>query len=370
LGIYCSPIFTDRGTVGAVGAQRAAPFVCPETFNYEKNMSENKKPVLLSGIQPTGKLHIGHYLGAIKNWFSLQDTHQCLFMLVDLHAITIRQDPNEFKKNCYNLLALYLALGLDPQKSLIFLQSHVSQHSQLAWILNCYTYMGELSRMTQFKDKSKQHEQNINVGLFSYPTLMAADILLYDTNLVPVGADQKQHIEITRDIAMRFNNIYGNIFTIPKPYIPELGARVMSLQDPNKKMSKSDSLDENLINLLDTPEKIAKKIKRAVTDSGSEVRFDLAEKPGVANLLTIFSLVTGKTISDLEKDYVGSGYGKFKNDLAEAVNAFLAPIQLRFREIRADESQLQTILHANATKAKVLAAKTLKKVSEVLGFID
>lgn len=332
-------------------------------------MKKNKS-IIFSGIQPSGNLNIGGYIGAIKNWVKLQGEHECLFSLVDLHTITVRQDPNLLRQRMYDFLALYIACGLDPKKSIIFCQSHVPAHAQLAWILDCYTYMGELGRMTQFKDKSKRHTENINVGLFSYPVLMAADILLYQTNLVPVGVDQKQHIELARDIATRFNGLYGEIFTIPEPYIAPAnhGGKIMSLQEPTKKMSKSDINDNNTINLLDTDDIIIKKMQRAVTDSGNNIHFH-EFKPGISNLLCIYSNVTSKTIEQLEKEYSGKGYGVFKNDLAQSLIEFLRPIQKKYAELRQDQAAMDAILESGAKRAKVLAQKTLKKVHEVIGFV-
>jgi len=329
------------------------------------------KPILFSGIQPSGELHIGNYIGAIKNWVKLQAEYDCLFSLVDLHAITVRQDPGVLRRNCYDSLALYIACGLDPEKNAIFCQSHVAQHAELAWVLNCYTHMGELNRMTQFKDKAQKHATNINVGLFAYPVLMAADILLYNAKLVPVGADQKQHLELTRDIAIRFNNIYGEeIFTVPDPYIPglETGGRIMGLQEPDKKMSSSDPNSSNFLALLDPPEIISKKFKRAVTDSGKEVRFH-ESKPGVSNLLTIYSAITDKPVAQLEQQYQDAGYGKFKGDLAETVIEFLQPIQKRFQELRSDEPVLNAILKRGADDARERAQPMLDKVHEALGFL-
>lgn len=327
-----------------------------------------KNNVLFSGIQPSGILHIGTYLGALRNWVDLQKQYDSLFSIVDLHSITVRQDPKELKKKCYDVLALYLACGIDAEANLIFCQSHVPQHCQLAWVLNCFTYMGELSRMTQFKDKSKK-DVNVGVGLFDYPVLMAADILLYGTRLVPVGSDQKQHVELTRDLAIRFNNLYGDIFTIPEVYTLSLGARVMALQDPTKKMSKSDSNDNNNIYLLDEPETILKKIQSAVTDSGKEVRFD-ESKPGIANLLTIYAASSNKSISELEKEYEGVGYGKFKRDLAEVLISFLEPLKKRYHLLRADETALNKVLQSGALRAQERAEVILKKVYEAIGFIN
>jgi tryptophanyl-tRNA synthetase len=332
------------------------------------NMKNNSKPVLFSGIQPSGVLHLGTYLGALKNWVNLQNQYDSLFSIVDLHSITVRQDPKELKKNCYDVLALYLACGIDDKTNLIFCQSHVPEHCQLAWVLNCFTYMGELSRMTQFKDKSKK-ETNVGVGLFDYPVLMAADILLYGTRLVPVGSDQKQHVELTRDLALRFNNIYGNIFAIPEVYTLPLGARVMALQDPTKKMSKSDSNANNNINLLDEPDMILKKIQSAVTDSGKEVRFE-ESKPGISNLLTIYAASSGKSVAELEKEYEGAGYGKFKRDLAEVLISFLEPLQKRYHALRGDEKTLDEVLKSGAERAEAKAQIMLKKVYDAVGFVQ
>lgn len=331
----------------------------------------SKKKVLFSGIQPSGKLHLGAYVGAIKNWLKLQQEYDCLFSIVDLHTITVKQDPELLRQRCYEFLALYLACGLDPKKNIIFVQSHVAAHAQLTWVLNCIAGMGELGRMTQFKDKSQKFASNINVGLFDYPVLQAADILLYKTNIVPVGADQKQHIELCRDIAIRFNNTYGEVFTIPEPYIPkaEAGARIMSLQEPEKKMSKSDANENSIIGLLDDPKVIIKKFKRAVTDSDSEVRF-ADDKPGVSNLLTIYSVITDKPIAAIESEYQDMGYGKFKSDLGEVMVEFLQPIQARYQELRSDEPMLNAILFDGAERARDLAEPMLNRVHEALGFIS
>jgi tryptophanyl-tRNA synthetase len=328
-----------------------------------------KKPVLLSGIQPSGNLTIGNYIGALKNWVNLQTKYDCLFSLVDLHAITVRQEPKEFYQHCYDALAMYLAVGLDPEKNTVFLQSHVPAHSQLAWILNCHAYIGELNRMTQFKDKSKKNESNINVGLFTYPILMAADILLYQTKLVPVGADQKQHVEIARDLALRFNNIYGEVFTVPEVYHPPLGARIMSLQDPAKKMSKSDDNSNATIFLFDSPDVIANKLKRAVTDSGKDISFDVKSKPGVANLLTILAVTTGKPIEKLVVEMQGQGYGKLKSAVADSLIEILQPVQERYKKLRTDQSYLDSVLKNCAQRAIKLSQPTLKKVYEAVGFV-
>lgn len=329
------------------------------------------KPIVLSGCQPSGQLSIGNYIGALRQWVAMQDTHACRFMLVDLHAITVRQDPQQLRTATLDGLALYLACGLDPQRSVVFVQSHVPEHAQLAWVLNCYTQMGELNRMTQFKDKSERHASNINAGLFSYPALMAADILLYQANQVPVGNDQKQHLELSRDIAIRFNNLYGDVFQVPDPFIPEVGARVMSLQEPTKKMSKSDENPNNFIGLLEDPKKITKKIKRAVTDSDEQARiyFDPEEKPGVSNLLSILSCATGRPIADLVPEYEGKMYGHLKGDVAEAVVTMLEPIQRDYQELRNDRVLLDGIMKQGAEQASSLAAKTLARVYDVIGLV-
>jgi tryptophanyl-tRNA synthetase len=333
----------------------------------------NNRPTVLSGIQPSGRLTLGNYLGAIKNWLPLSATHDCYYMLVDLHAITVRQDPAVLRERCYEFLALYIACGLDPKNNVLFVQSHVAAHARLSWVLNCYTQFGELSRMTQFKDKSAKHVDNINAGLFGYPVLMAADILLYDATHVPVGDDQKQHLELTRDIAQRFNNIYGapkhEIFVVPEPMIPPVGARIMGLQDPTAKMSKSDDAETNALYLLDPPDTITRKIKRAVTDVGAEVRFDIAEKPGVSNLLSILAATTGESITALEERFAGSQYGAFKAAVAEAVVECLKPVQARYQELREDRDGLLAVLRDGAARAAVRADTTLKRVHEALGFI-
>lgn len=330
-----------------------------------------QKPIVFSGAQPSGELTIGNYMGALRQWVQMQDDYDCIYCIVDQHAITVRQDPTELRKRTLDTLALYLACGIDPEKSIIFVQSHVPQHAQLGWALNCYTYFGELSRMTQFKDKSARHAENINAGLFDYPVLMAADILLYQTNQVPVGIDQKQHLELSRDIAQRFNAIYGDIFTVPDPFIPKGGARVMALQDPAKKMSKSDDNRNNVIALLEDPKAAAKKIKRAVTDSEEppRVAYDLENKAGVSNLLDILAGVTGKTIPELEAEFEGKMYGHLKGAVAEAVSDMLTNIQERFNTFRNDEALLNKIMKEGADKAKARAQTTLDKVYEAIGFI-
>ncbi|MAN43952.1 MAG: tryptophan--tRNA ligase [Alteromonas sp.] len=331
----------------------------------------SNKPVVLSGCQPSGQLTLGNYMGALKQWASMQDDYDCLYMIVDLHAITVRQDPKQLAEACLDGLSLYLACGIDPQKSTLFLQSHVPEHAQLSWVLNCYAQMGELNRMTQFKDKSAKNENNINVGLYSYPVLQAADILLYQADKVPVGEDQKQHLELTRDIATRVNNLYGDVFRLPDPYIPDFGARIMSLQEPEKKMSKSDNNPNNFIGLLEDPKKLAKKIKRAVTDSDEQanIYFNPTEKPGVSNLLTLLSLATGKSIKELEPEYTDKMYGHLKGDVADAVVALLEPIQARYAEIRADRAYLDDVMRQGADKASARAAETLAKVYKAVGFI-
>lgn len=330
---------------------------------------DTRKPVLLSGIQPSGNLTIGHYLGALRNWVLLQRNYDCLFVLVDLHAITVRQEPAKLRRRCLDFLALYLACGIDPEESTIFVQSHVPQHAELAWVLNCFTYMGELNRMTQFKDKSRKHEDNINAGLFSYPVLMAADILLYQTNLVPVGADQKQHLELTRDLAERFNNAYSETFAVPEPYIPPVGARIMSLQDPTNKMSKSDENDKNYIALLDPLDVAASKIKRAVTDSGTTVEYD-ESRPGISNLVTIYSSLTNDSFDAIRDRYAGKGYAEFKADLAEIVVEWLRGLQDKYNAIIHDKAYLEGLLNKGAEHARARANRTLKKVYRKVGFIQ
>ena len=336
------------------------------------NISENKperKKVIFSGIQPTsGAFTLGNYLGAVKNWGLLQDEYNCTYCIVNQHAITVRQDPKELKNNTLSAYALMLACGIDPKKSIAFIQSHVSTHAELAWVLNCYTQFGELSRMTQFKDKSAKHADNINAGLFTYPSLMAADILLYQTDLVPVGLDQKQHLELSRDIAVRFNGLYGNTFRIPDAYIPKTSAKIMSLADPTKKMSKSDENVKATVFLLDSKDSIIKKFKSAVTDSEMEVVYREG-KDGINNLLTIYSVVTGKTIAEAEAEFSGKGYGDFKLAVGEAVADHLKPVRERFAELRSDKGQLESFYHAGADKALYTSQKTLSKVYKKIGLI-
>ncbi|WP_042861348.1 tryptophan--tRNA ligase [Dickeya sp. NCPPB 3274] len=329
------------------------------------------KPIVFSGAQPSGELTIGNYMGALRQWVNMQDDFDCVYCIVDQHAITVRQDPQQLRKATLDTLALYLACGIDPQKSTIFVQSHVPEHAQLGWLLNCYTYFGELSRMTQFKDKSARYEENINAGLFDYPVLMAADILLYQTNQVPVGEDQKQHLELSRDIAQRFNTIYGETFRIPEPFIPKSGARVMSLLEPTRKMSKSDDNRNNVIGLLEDPKSVVKKIKRAVTDSDEPpvVRYDLQNKAGVSNLLDILSGVTGKSIPELEQEFDGQMYGHLKGAVADAVSGMLIELQERYHRFRDDEAFLQQVMRDGAQKASARAQETLRKVYDVVGFV-
>lgn len=328
---------------------------------------DNKKTVF-SAIQPSGEITLGNYIGALKNLVNLQDDYKCIYALADLHAITVRQDPELLKKRTLELYAIFLACGIDPKKSLFFIQSHVYTHSELAWLLNCYTQYGELSRMTQFKDKSQKHADNINVGLFCYPTLMAADILLYGADLVPVGEDQKQHVELTRNIAQRFNGIYGDVLKMPEPMIPKIGARIMSLQDPTKKMSKSDENKNGCILLSDSPDDIVKKLKKAVTDSYSEVKFR-GEHTGIDNLISIYSVITGKSVIEIEDEFAGKGYGDFKKCVAEAVIQELTPIQKKAKEYLEDKSYLEKCYKDAAREALEISAKNLNIIKEKIGFI-
>ncbi len=329
--------------------------------------NQERKPVIFSGIQPSGMLTLGNYIGALNRFSKLQDDYDCIYCVVDEHAITVRQNPADLRRRCLELAALYIASGIDPEKSIIYCQSHVSAHAELGWILNCFTYMGELNRMTQFKEKSAKHADNINAGLFTYPVLMAADILLYQTNYVPVGADQKQHLELCRDIAQRFNGVYGDVFAIPEPLIGKAGARVMSLQEPEKKMSKSD-LGEGSVFLLDDPDTIRRKIKRAVTDSETEIRFDPENKPGVSNLLNIISAQTGESVDSICVELNGQGYGALKNRAADVTIASLEPLQAEFKRIIADKEYLLKVLNTNSERAAYLASKTLRKVQKKVGF--
>ena len=329
----------------------------------------NGKKVLFSGMQATGSLTLGNYLGALKNWVTLSDEYECFYSVVDLHSITVRQDPATLRKRARALLTLYIAAGIDPEKNCIYYQSHVSGHAELSWILNCFTYMGELNRMTQFKDKSAKHADNINAGLFTYPVLMAADILLYQADVVPVGVDQMQHLEITRDIAERFNNIYGDVFTVPEAYIGKVGAKIMSLQDPLKKMSKTDENPNASIYLMDDPDTVMRKCKRAVTDSEAQILYR-DEQPGIKNLIDIYSACTGRTPQEVVKEFDGRGYGEFKMAVGEAVVSILKPLQSRHAELSKDKSYIDGIIKANAEKAGYVAAKTLRKVQRKVGFPD
>ena len=327
-----------------------------------------QKKRVLSCIQPSGMLTLGNYLGALKNWLAMQDEFDCTYAVADLHAITVRQDPAKLRTQIYSTCALLLALGLDPQKSTLFVQSHVAEHTALSWLLSCNTQFGEMSRMTQFKDKSAKHADNVNVGLFSYPVLMAADILLYHPDFVPVGADQKQHLEIARDIATRFNHIYGDVFTIPEPYIPKTGARVMSLQDPTKKMSKSDENLNSWVAILDDRDTIIRKFKRAVTDSEACVRLS-EDKPGVSNLINIYSAVTAKTAAEIEREFEGKGYGDFKLAVGETVADELAPIKSRYEDIIKDKDELVRIFREGDERAERVARKTYFKAMKKVGFV-
>lgn len=327
----------------------------------------NDKKVLFSGMQATGNLTLGNYLGALKNWVTLSDEYECFYSVVDMHSITVRQDPATLRKRARALLTLYIAAGLDPEKNCIYYQSHVSGHAELAWILNCFTYMGELNRMTQFKDKSAKHADNINAGLFTYPVLMAADILLYQADVVPVGIDQMQHLELTRDIATRFNNIYGDVFTIPDAYIGKVGAKIMSLQDPAKKMSKSDENPNGSIYLMDDTDTIMRKCKRAVTDSEACVAYR-DEQPGVKNLIDIYSACTGKTPAEVVREFEGRGYGDFKMAVGESVISVLKPLQDRVKELEKDKSYIDSVIKNNSEKAQYFANKTLRKVQKKVGF--
>lgn len=332
-------------------------------------MENEAKKRIFSGIKPTGELHLGSYLGALKNWVALQDEYNCLYCIVDMHAITIRQDPPTLRKRSLNLLAQYIACGLDPDKNIMFVQSHVPAHAELAWVLNCFTMIGELNRMTQFKDKSKKNKDNINAGLYDYPVLMASDILLYQADLVPVGDDQKQHVELCRDIAGRFNGVYGDVFTIPEPFIPKVGARIMSLSDPGSKMSKSEEDPTGTIDLLDTPEVILSKFKKAITDSETCVKYDPKNKKGVSNLMSIYSAATGRTFKEIEAEFEGKGYGVFKPAVGEAVVELLRPIREMAAQLLSDKAYLESIYKDGAQKASALAARTLTKVYKKVGFV-
>lgn len=325
------------------------------------------KKVLFSGMQATGNLTLGNYLGALKNWVTLSDEYECFYSVVDMHSITVRQDPAVLRKRARALLTLYIAAGLDPEKNCIYYQSHISGHAELAWILDCFTYMGELNRMTQFKDKAAKHADNINAGLFTYPVLMAADILLYQADVVPVGIDQMQHLELTRDIAQRFNGIYGDVFTIPEAYIGKVGAKIMSLQDPSKKMSKSDENPNGSIYLMDDPDTIMRKFKRAVTDSEGQILYR-DEQPGIKNLINIYCACTGKAPDEVVREFDGKGYAEFKPAVGEAVVAVLKPLQDRVAELSKDKAYIDSVIKNNAEKAQYFANKTLRKVQKKIGF--
>ena len=327
----------------------------------------NDKKVLYSGMQATGNLTLGNYLGALKNWVTLSDEYECFYGVVDMHSITVRQDPATLRKRARALLTLYIAAGLDPEKNCIYYQSHVSGHAELAWILNCFTYMGELNRMTQFKDKSAKHADNINAGLFTYPVLMAADILLYQADVVPVGIDQMQHLELTRDLAQRFNNIYGDVFTVPEAYIGKVGAKIMSLQDPTKKMSKSDENPNASIYLMDDPDTIMRKFKRAVTDSEAQILYR-DEQPGIKNLIDIYCACTGKTPDEVVKEFDGQGYGVFKPAVGEAVVSVLKPLQDEVARLSKEKAYIDGIIKKKKKKAQYFANKTLRKVQKKVGF--
>ena len=327
------------------------------------------KKVVFSGVQPSGVLTIGNYLGAIRNFSEFSDEYHCYYCVVDEHAITVRQVPADLRKRTYETLALYIACGLDPEKNTLFVQSHVSAHAELGWIIDCHTMFGELSRMTQFKDKSAKNADNINAGLFTYPSLMVADILLYQTELVPVGVDQKQHLELTRDVAARFNQIYGDTFVVPEPYIPKTTAKIMSLADPTKKMSKSDDNENATVRILDPKDVIIRKFKRAVTDSGSEVRYS-DDKPGVSNLMSIYGAFTGKTMDEIEKEFDGRGYGDFKLAVGEACADALAPVQAEFNRLAADKAYLESVMIKGADDAAYAASRTMSKVRRKIGFTD
>ena len=331
---------------------------------------EKERKVLYSGMQATGKLTIGNYIGALKNWVNLHEEYDCFFGVMDLHSLTVRQNPTEFRQNARRIYTQYVAAGLDPKKNCIYFQSHVPAHAELGWVLDCFTYMGELNRMTQFKDKSAKHADNINAGLFTYPALMAADILLYQTDLVPIGADQKQHLEICRDVAERFNNIYGDVFTIPEGYFPKTGARIMSLAEPTKKMSKSDENVNATIYLVDDKDTIIRKFKKAVTDSDAEVRYDTANKPGVSNLMEIYGVVTGKTMDEIAAEFEGKGYGDFKLAVGESVADMLEPFHQRCAELEKDKTFIDECIKENAEKASYFANKTLRKVHKKLGLTE
>ncbi|MBC8571026.1 tryptophan--tRNA ligase [Zongyangia hominis] len=339
-----------------------------ETIQPVQENKPARKKVIFSGIQPTGVMTLGNYLGAIKNWVTLQEEYHCVYSIVNMHAITVRQDPQKLRQNTLEAYALILACGIDPEKSIAFIQSHVKTHAELTWVLNCFTQFGELSRMTQFKDKSARYADNINAGLFDYPVLMAADILLYQADLVPVGIDQKQHLELSRDIAQRFNGVYGNVFTVPDAYIPKAGAKIMSLSEPTKKMSKSDSNPNAFISILDKPEQIIKKFKRAVTDSEMEVAYREG-KDGINNLMTIYSVVTGKSFDEIQNEFAGKGYGDFKVAVGEAVAEHLRPVREKFDALIKDKAYLEECYAKGAERALAISQRTLDKVYKKVGFL-
>lgn len=333
-----------------------------------KRPGKDGKPNTLSGSAPSGNLTLGNYIGAIRNWGELQSEYNTYYMVVDLHSITTKQDPQVLRERSLAFYAQYIACGLDPEKNTLFMQSHVAEHAELAWVLNCFTPYGDLTRMTQFKDKSVKHPKNINAGLFSYPVLMAADILLYDAHVVPVGEDQKQHLELTRDVAQRFNNELGDTFVVPEPMIPKVGARVMALQEPTRKMDKSDPNANNTVFLLDEPKAIEKKFKSATTDSGTEVKFD-DEKPGISNLLSIYSALSGKTIPDIEAHFAGKMYGHVKVELAALAVEKLRPIRERHQQLMQDKGELQRLMKVGAERARAHAAQTLARTYAAVGFL-
>ena len=329
----------------------------------------NEKKTILSGIKPSGDLTLGSYIGALKNWVELSDLYNCYYMMADMHAITVRQNPAELRRRTLAQLAQYIACGLDPQKNTIFIQSHVPAHAELSWVLACYTMFGELSRMTQFKDKSAKNADNINAGLFTYPVLMAADILIYQADLVPVGEDQKQHVELTRDIAQRFNGVYGDVFKMPEPFIPKTGARIMSLQEPQNKMSKSEQDSGGCVCIMDKPEDIMRAFKRAVTDCETCVRVDPAAKPGVSNLMQIYSVCTGRSFDAIESEFAGRGYGDFKLAVGEAVVETLRPIREEAERLLKDKAYLESVYADGAKRASYVASRTVSKVYKKVGFV-
>ena len=328
-----------------------------------------EKKTILSGIQPSGEFTLGSYLGALRNWAKLSDEYDCYYMIVDMHAITARQNPAELRRRAIEQVAQLIACGIDPRENTLFIQSHVPAHAQLGWVLNCYTMFGELSRMTQFKDKSAKNAENINAGLFTYPALQAADILLYQADLVPVGSDQKQHVELTRDIAVRFNGIYGDVFKLPEPYIPKVGARIMDLQEPQNKMSKSEIAAGGCVLIMDKPEDIMRSFKRAKTDSETTVKYDPQNKPGVSNLIQIYAACTSKTFEEAEKDFEGEGYGTFKQKVGQAVVETLRPVREESLRLQSDKTYLEQIYRKGAEKAAFTANKTLRKVYQKVGFV-